>query len=104
MTVPPNGFILRFRKLKAEQQFWSFTAAVAGYTSVAVANPRLGLPTDPVTVGNIVDEQNAARVALIPGASSYVVQVEGDPVPQNVNVNLQADTKIGKTCCGGGRK
>ena len=102
-TVPPNGFIVRFRKLKAEQQYWSFNAAVSGYIEVANANPKLGLPTDAGVVADIVDEQNAARVALIPGAVSYIVQVDGRPVPENVNVNLRADVKAGKTCCGGGK-
>ena len=96
-TTPPNGYILRMRKQKTELQFWDFNSAVQAYQKVAMANPRLGLPSDANIVATIVDEQNAARVALIPGGMAYVQEIEGDPLSENVGVNPRADIK---RCCG----
>lgn len=77
---PPGGFIVKIGKLP-EQQFWSFSEAVAWYQNIARANPALKLSTDPHAVASIVDQQNALRVSNIPGASSYLIYpTKGGPV------------------------
>jgi hypothetical protein len=75
---PPSGFLVSIGTIARDKQFWSFAEAVAWFHGVAVANPHLGLPTDPVKIENYIDTQNAVRVLGIPGAESYVIK-EGGP-------------------------
>lgn len=95
-TTPPAGFIIRIRRLKYEKQYWDFNSAVNGYVQIASANPGLGLSTEWSAVAEIVDIQNAARVARIAGASGYVVQVEGS-VPEEAICSTRPGLK---KCCG----
>jgi hypothetical protein len=77
---PPGGFIVTIGKLP-EQQFWSFSEAVAWYQNIARANPAMKLLTDPAAVASFIDQQNAIRVSLIPGAAAYLQDsMKGGPV------------------------
>jgi len=96
VAVPPAGWIVRIRRLKYEKQYWDFNSAVNGYIQIAEANPALRLSTDWNTVADIVDIQNAARVARIGGAQNYVVLVEGS-VPEEAICSTRPGLK---KCCG----
>jgi hypothetical protein len=76
---PPGGFLVTIAPLKQKEpkQFWSFREAVNWFQEIAIANPRFGLATDPVAIGNFIDQQNALRVLGIRGADVYVVQKGG---------------------------
>ncbi len=74
---PPGGFIVTIASINQTKEFWSFRDAVLWYHGIATANPRLGLKTDPNLIGDFIDQQNALRVASIPGAESYLVQKGG---------------------------
>jgi len=77
---PPGGFIVKIGKLP-EQQFWSFNEAVQWYLNIAQANPSLKLSTSRAAAESLIDQQNALRVRLIPGAESYLQDgVKGGPV------------------------
>ena len=100
-VTPPNGFIVRLKagNERVERQWWDFVSAVRGFIQIAAANPSLGLPTNPEQAAQIVDVQNAERVARMAGASSYVVAVAGDlPVLARTSVAPNV-----KTCCGAKR-
>jgi hypothetical protein len=74
---PPGGFVVTIAPVKQTKQFWSFNEAVTWFQGIAVSNPHLGLATDPVAIGNFIDQQNALRVLGIPGADVYVLRKGG---------------------------
>lgn len=99
-VMPPNGIIVRIKKAKLEKQFWDFNQAVQWYVGFSSANPQLGLTTDPSTAAEIIDQQNAARVARIDGAGEYVRQVDGAVIQEAIASTAPAP----KTCCGAKKK
>lgn len=74
---PPGGFYVTIPTINQTRQFWSFGEAVAWFSGIANSNPHLNLPTNPVAIGNFIDQQNALRVMGIPGAENYVNQKGG---------------------------
>ena len=76
---PPGGFIVTIAQLNQTRQFWSFREAVDWYLAIATSNPAQRLPTDPATIANFIDQQNALRVMTIPGADIYLMQQKGGP-------------------------
>ena len=99
-VCPPNGFICRIPVVNVEARTWDFNSAVDWYVKFAAANPTLGLTADRDAAAVIVDQQNARRVARIPGASSYIVQVEGEMLPAAKTSTAPSV----KSCCGLKRK
>ena len=97
-NCPPNGFIVRVKGLvpKVERTYWSFYEAVNFYQKFSMANPQLGLPQEWTDCETVVDEQNARRVARMPGASSYVVEVDTLP---NQFAKVSTAPSV-KKCCG----
>jgi hypothetical protein len=81
VTTPPNGFIFSLPQIGIiNNQSWSFGDMVKKFIDIAVANPRLNLPTDSAVVSNLLDAQNAARVAQIKGAEMYLSDDSPAPV------------------------
>jgi hypothetical protein len=76
---PPGGFQVTIAKINQTKPFWSFAEAVTWFHGIATSNPNLGLPTDPVTIENFIDQQNALRMMGIPGADAYIIG-KGGPV------------------------
>lgn len=74
---PPGGFYVTIAPINQTKQFWSFDEAVSWFSGIADSNPHLKLPTNPVVIGNFIDQQNALRCLGIPGADSYVIQKGG---------------------------
>ena len=99
-VTPPNGFLVRIKKAKLEKQLWDFGSAVQWYVNFSTANPQLNLTTNPEIAGEIIDQQNAARVARIAGAEEYVRQVDGEVLSEAIASTAPAP----KTCCGSKKK
>ena len=72
INCPPGGFQFTIAPLGVSKTVWSFTEAVQEFRTIAMANPTIGLPTDPVVIGNFIDQQNALRCMGIHGADAYV--------------------------------
>jgi len=98
--TPPNGWIVRIKKIKSESRFWDFNSAVNWYVEFAAANPSLGLTTDRSIAADIIDQMNAARVARIVGGDNYVILSEGSVLESAI----ASTAPTVKTCCGAKRK
>lgn len=81
---PPNGFLFRQALTGWENDKvcppsqWDFFLLCRELQKHRMANPKYKLPTDLTVIQNEVDARNAARIAAMPGAESYVM---ADPVP-----------------------
>lgn len=101
-VVPPNGWIVRIRKLNSEARFWDFGSAVQWYIQFASANPSVGLSTDQGVVERIIDLQNAARVSKIPNTGEYVMLMDNEnEIPAEALASCAPSIK---SCCGLKRK
>jgi len=76
---PPGGFIVTIAPINQTKTFWSFGEAVSWFSGIANSNPQLKLPTQPDTIANYIDQQNALRCLGIPGADVYVIG-KGGPI------------------------
>lgn len=77
---PPNGFQYTQPETGWHLETWDFNFLCMEVQKHRRANPKFKLPTDMPTIEAQVDNQNAMRVAKIPGAAE-VYLMEGDFSP-----------------------
>lgn len=83
-NAPPGGFWVTIPQANFNQQFWDFDSAVNAVVKLMASNPALAskhpeLPRGKMDAEAFVDNQNALRVAAIPGAKPYVMEGGGAP-------------------------
>lgn len=83
MQSPPNGWQFTIPQIGVtNNQSWSFDEMLNKYLAIALANPKLKLPTDRAKAADMLDTQNAMRVLQIKGADTYVTFSGGAPPPK----------------------
>src|SRR5208282_5629965 len=86
---PPGGFVVTIAPINQTKQFWSFTEGVSWFQGIATSNPALKLPTNPGSIADFIDQQNALRMLTIPGADAYLAQKGGpDQLTETKKVSL----------------